>query len=165
VQAYLLAKKWHSAQVFPVPTTCTLQLTTAIAWYIWKGATFRVPISTLQKPKRQRGRVLIDIEAKCRAVLIGRMWTENMKKSSATVTWLREWNLDGPWANPPHIVRIRMTLEYLYRYAIDMVYITPPGNDETLRTCKLRVYATLHTVVAATRESREMRIKQLHPDT
>ena len=28
---------------------CTRQLTTAIAWYIWKGATFPVPISTLQK--------------------------------------------------------------------------------------------------------------------
>ena len=33
----------------------TRQLTIAIAWYMWKGATFRVPISTLQKPKRQGG--------------------------------------------------------------------------------------------------------------
>jgi hypothetical protein len=42
VQAYLLAKIWHTAQVFSAPTTCTRQLTTSIAWYIWKGATFRV---------------------------------------------------------------------------------------------------------------------------
>ena len=40
-----------------------------------------------------------------------------------------------------------------------------PGNDETLRTFKLHVYNTLYTMAAARRESREMRIKQLHPDT
>jgi len=55
VQAYLLAKLWHTA------TTFTRQLSTAIVWYIWKGATFRVPISTLQNPKRQGGLGLIDI--------------------------------------------------------------------------------------------------------
>ena len=66
---------------------------------------------------------------------------------------------------PPHIGRIPMTLGYLYRYALDMAYIAPPGNDDTLRTFKLCVYNTLHTMAAARRESREMRIKQLHPDT
>jgi len=88
-----------------------------------------------------------------------------MKKNTATATWLREWNLDGPRVNTPRIGRIPMTLEYLYRYALDMAYIALPGNDETLRTFKPRVYNTLHTIAAATRESREMRIKQLHPDT
>ena len=58
-----------------------------------------------------------------------------------------------------------MTLEYLYRYAQDMAYVAPHGNDETFRTFKLRVYNTLHTMAAATRESREMGIKQLHQDT
>ena len=33
-----------------------------------------------------------------------------------------------------------MTLQYLFQYALDMAYIAPPGNDETLRTFKLRVY-------------------------
>ena len=42
VQAYLLAKIWHTAQVFPAPTTCTGQLTTAIGWYIWKGCQYRL---------------------------------------------------------------------------------------------------------------------------
>jgi len=58
-----------------------------------------------------------------------------------------------------------MTLEYLYQYALDLAYIAPPGNQETLRTFKLRVYNTLHTMEAAPRESRQMRIKQLHLDT
>jgi len=92
----------------------------------------------------------LTLEAKCRALLIGRMWAQNIKMSSATATWLREWNLDGPRANPPHIGRIPMTLEYLYRYALDMAYIAPPSNDETLRTIRLRVYNTLHTKAATT---------------
>jgi len=43
---------------------------------------------------------------------------QNTKKKSATATWLREWNLDGPRANPLHTGRIPMTLEYLYRHAL-----------------------------------------------
>ena len=66
---------------------------------------------------------------------------------------------------PPHMRRIPMTLEYLNRYVLDMAHIAPPVKDETLRTFKLRVYNTLHIMAAATRESREMRIAQLHPDT
>jgi len=88
-----------------------------------------------------------------------------MKKSSATATWLREWDLDGPGANPPYIGRIPMTLEYVYRYALDMAYIAPPGI--TKRSGHLNCGSTilLHTMAAATRESREMRITQIHPDT
>jgi len=93
------------------------------------------------------------------------MWAQNIKKSPATATWLREWNLDGRRANHPHVGRIPVTLEYLYRYALDLAYIATTGNDKTLGTFNLRVYNTLHTIAAATRESREMRIKQLHPDT
>jgi len=130
VQAYILEKIWHTAQVFLAPTTCTRQLTTAIAWYIWKEATLRLPVSTLQKPKGQGGWGLIDIEAKCRTLLIGRMWAQNLKKSFATTTLLREWNLEGPRPNSPHIGRIPMTLEYLYRYAVDMAYIAPPPPRE-----------------------------------
>jgi len=85
-----------------------------------------------------------------------------MKKSFATATWLREWNLDGPRTKPPHIGRIPMTLEYLFRYALEMAYITPPGNEELLRTFKLRVYNTLHIMAAATRESRESNYIRTH---
>jgi len=87
------------------------------------------------------------------------MWTQNKKRRSAKAIWLREWNLNGFRANPPHIGQIPMTLEYLYRYAIDMAYITTPGKEETLQIFKLRVYNTLHTMAAATRESRGIRIK------
>jgi len=39
-QSHLLAKIWHMAQVFPAPRECVWQLTLAVAWYIWQGATF-----------------------------------------------------------------------------------------------------------------------------
>ena len=55
VLSYLLAKIWHTTRFFPAPTVCTPQLMTSIAWYIWQGATFRVPISTLQRLKRRGG--------------------------------------------------------------------------------------------------------------
>jgi len=42
---------------------------------------------------------------------------------------------------------------------------THPGNDETLRIFKLPVCNTQNTMAAATRESREMSIKQLDSDT
>ena len=34
--------------------------------------------------------------------------------------------MNGPRANPPHIGQIPMTLEHLYRWALDMAYIAPP---------------------------------------
>ena len=51
VQVYLLAKLWHTAQVFPLPREYSRQIMSAIAWFIWQGAIFRVPISTLQRKK------------------------------------------------------------------------------------------------------------------
>ena len=72
---------------------------------------------------------------------------------------------DGHRANPPHIGRIPIALEYLYRYVLDVAYIAHHGNDETLRTFELRVYCTQYTMAAVTRESREMKVMQLHPDT
>jgi len=58
-----------------------------------------------------------------------------------------------------------MALKCLYRYTLHMAYIAPPGNEETLRIFKLRVYNILHTMTAATKEYRDMRMKRLHPDT
>ena len=48
VHFYLLARLWYVAQVLPAPRICTQQITSAMTFFIWKGATFRVPISMLQ---------------------------------------------------------------------------------------------------------------------
>jgi hypothetical protein len=65
--AYLLAKIWHTAQIFPNPKSCAQQIVAAIVWYIWRGSTFRVPVSTLQRLKGKGGWRMADVEMKCRA--------------------------------------------------------------------------------------------------
>jgi hypothetical protein len=92
VQTYLLAKIWYLTQVLPPPTPHIQQLTSICTWCIWKGATFRVPTTTLQRPKEQGGLALPEIALKCRAILFGRMWTFAAQKVSATSAFLRKWN-------------------------------------------------------------------------
>jgi hypothetical protein len=45
--AYLLAKIWHTAQIFPIPQQCAQQIVAAVVRYIWRVSIFRVPVSTL----------------------------------------------------------------------------------------------------------------------
>jgi hypothetical protein len=52
---YLLAKIWYTAQILPITTEGVRQLNSAIAWYIWRGEIFRVPLSTLQRSVVKRG--------------------------------------------------------------------------------------------------------------
>lgn len=52
VHAYLLAKLWHTAQIFPAPRECVRQIVSALTGYVWKGVIFRVHISTLQRRKK-----------------------------------------------------------------------------------------------------------------
>jgi hypothetical protein len=54
VHTYLLGNLWHSAQIFPVPRDCIREIVSAMIWYVWQGAIFRVPISTLQRRKEKR---------------------------------------------------------------------------------------------------------------
>ena len=53
VHIHLLAKLWHTAQVLPPPRDCIRRIVSAIAWFIWRGAIFRVPLSTLQRRKEE----------------------------------------------------------------------------------------------------------------
>jgi len=69
VNTFLLSKIWYTAQILPAPNIYT-QLTTAITWYIWRETVFRVPVSTLQRPKKKKGRwEMPDIAAKCTELL------------------------------------------------------------------------------------------------
>jgi hypothetical protein len=52
VHGFLLFKFGYTAQVLPAVRPYTQRLSTAITWYIWRGAVFRVPVSTLQKPQK-----------------------------------------------------------------------------------------------------------------
>ena len=62
IHTYLLAKIWYTAQIVPAPSIYVQQITTAVTRYIWKGAIFRVPVSTLQRQK-MGGWELVDFDA------------------------------------------------------------------------------------------------------
>jgi len=51
VQVYMLTKLWYTAQVLQHPSDGLRQIISAIAWYIWQGVIFRMPLSTLQRRK------------------------------------------------------------------------------------------------------------------
>jgi hypothetical protein len=53
VHTYLLAKLWYTAQVLPAPSVQIRQIVSAVAWFIWQGDIFRVPLSTLQRRRRR----------------------------------------------------------------------------------------------------------------
>ena len=163
VNICLSAKIWYTAQIFPTPNLYTRQIEIAITWYIWQGAIFRVQVSTLRRQKKQGEWDLTDIEAKCRALLLRRMWMESMRVETATTSWLKRWKLTGQQANPPHATRILNKLAYLQKYAFDMAYVTPPGRDEAPNTFKRRLYCTLHTMAVAERGAQEIRVIQSQP--
>jgi DNA-binding NarL/FixJ family response regulator len=55
IQRYLMAKIWYLAQILPQTRAQAQRLTTACSWFLWKGAIFRVPQTTLQLPKDKGG--------------------------------------------------------------------------------------------------------------
>jgi hypothetical protein len=160
---YLLAKLWYTAQIFPAHSTYIQRLTTAVTWNIWKGAIFRVPVSTLQRQKKMGGWELLDIEAKYKALFLGRMHRQSTRVGTATAAWLQTWDLTGPHANPPHATKFPKNLAYIYLFAIEMAYIQPQRKEESSKTFRKRLYHTLHAMAIAAKEARGFRIKLLHP--
>lgn len=75
------------------------QLTTVFSWFIWQGATFRVPVSKLQRPKEHGGWALGNIDVKCRTPLYARLWLLCAREGSIT-TLMHKWKITGPIANP-----------------------------------------------------------------
>jgi hypothetical protein len=53
VNTFLMA--WYTAQLFPPPVDSIWQINTAVSWFIWHGAIFRVPLCTIYKPKPRGG--------------------------------------------------------------------------------------------------------------
>jgi len=135
VHAFLLAKIRHITQTFPVSKEHVRQLAMAIVWFIWKGTIFRVPLFTLQHRRQDGGLELLDIEAKCRALFLTKMRDQGAKEGTLTAAWLQRWNLRKPEGNPPNILRIPRTFEYVRIYALEWAYLEPrrqEGHNDTL---------------------------------
>jgi hypothetical protein len=112
VHNFLLARAWFMAQIFPLPRGCERQINTKIAWFIWRGEIFRVPLSTLQRRKQQGGLGLINIAAKSPPSLMHcRIQEQSQECDTLTTMWFREWNIQIVEPNPPQIQRLPKGME------------------------------------------------------
>jgi len=138
------------------------QLTTVCTWYIWPGAIFRVPVTTLQLPKEQGCWAPANIEAKCKTLLYARLWFICTKNSSI-ISLMRKWDLTGPIANPPNVHGLPTGITYIRHYALDMAYVSPPGLQETMKKFKSRLYGVLLTMATTSKGTSEQRIAREYP--
>ena len=76
---------------------------------------------------------------------------------------MQRWQLTGTPLNPPHGKRIPNRIASLKHYAIDMAYINPPWNTESLKTFKKRLYGVLHAMTTVQRRPPDLRVTQKHP--
>jgi len=128
VHSFLLAKAWYTAQIIRPPEECVRQLYTEISWYLWRGESFKVPLSTPQRPKERGGWGLIFVAAKIRALNLYQQRIQGQKTGTLTAGWLRAWDLLKPSINHPIRDRIPASMEYLHLIAMDSAYIAPLGQ-------------------------------------
>jgi len=131
VNEVLLATAWYTTQILAAATECVRQINAALPYFIWKGAIFKVPLSTLQKPKDSGGRALIRIMAKGMALFVLRMERQKQQSGTFATDWLNKWRLNGRIPNPPDIKWIPVKLDYLYRYNIEAAYMPTRGTLES----------------------------------
>ena len=163
-QVYLLAKLWHIAHIFPPWEGSMQRIMSAIAWYIWKGEIFRVPLSTLQKNKSEGGWNMINVEAKCRTIFYVRMWAQLANGRKGTTHWLRSLQLDRGRENPPREPTVSHRASYLYCFMLDRPYIEQPRPGECPSTARRRIYQTMKALCRGGTTVREMRIVRQVPN-
>jgi hypothetical protein len=146
---YLLARLWYVAQVLPAPRLCTQQITTAVTYFIWRGATFRVPISTPQSRRTDGGLELLDIAAKCRTLLLSRMYVQGVRPGSVMAACLRNWDLNGCLLNPPKADAYPTQMVHVRAYAIDMPYVPTHRSEDIPKLWRRSIYWVLHTMAVA----------------
>jgi hypothetical protein len=131
----------------PAPDECIRMLNTSISWFLWKGAIFRMPLSTLECSKDEGGWDLIHLNAKRLALLLHRTWQQSQKPETFTEAWLNSWCITDQRPNPPHRGGIPAALDYLRRIHTEYAYVTPHDSTATQRTNKRRLYTTMHTMM------------------
>jgi hypothetical protein len=123
----LPARAWYIAQILPISATYIRQIHTAVTWYLWKGAIFRVPLSTIQRKKTDDGCNLTSISTKSRALFYYRFNMQGRETGTITAEWIKKLDLLSPRANQPTIGRSPRYLEYIRQYALDHAYIPQQG--------------------------------------
>jgi hypothetical protein len=118
---YLLERLWYLAHVLPAPRLCLQQITAAVTYFIWRRATFRVPVSTQQSRRKEGGWELLDIEAKCRARLLSRMFVQGARPGTVMAVVFHKLGLNERITNPPNATAYPNGLEHVRACAVDMV--------------------------------------------
>ena len=140
-------------------------MNTAIAWYLWQGDIFRVPLSTLHRQKQQGELDRIHVAAKSRALLYYRLKSQSQGTGTPTAAWIRKWDLLTPSKNPPNINRILANMECMRRFAMDTAYLARQGQTESRTIYKRRIYNATCSLLSKTTEPSGMRVTRLWPNT
>jgi len=101
VHDHLMTRVLYLAKIYPTPDVCVRQLNSTIAWFLWRGDIFRVPLSTLQRRKDEEGWELKHLTAKSHALFLSRMRTQWTQRGTVTAERLRKLGLVGLSQNPP----------------------------------------------------------------
>ena len=165
VQLCLLAKIWYVAQVLPLPQAQAQQITTICSWYIWQGAIFRVPITSLYRPKDKGGWDLPHVASKCKTLLYQRLLDRGARDGNVTADLQRHWHVQEALVNPPYAPRIPTKLIHLRHLVRDMAYVVPRTPDETRSHFKRRIYQVLLRLAMNDTPHSEMRVVRKSPLT
>ena len=152
----------HSPDI-PRPTHPHLTTTVSSHFFHMERATFRVPVSTLQRNKTEGGWGLVDEATKCRALLLVRMYPQGTREVRPQHLGSRHGNYTEPWQNPPHVTRYPIKVAYVRAYTTDMAYVKPRGHDESSKHFRRRLYNTLRTMALAASTTSEIRVITMHP--
>jgi hypothetical protein len=152
-------------QILPMSEGCRRQIDIATTWCLWRGANFRVPLSTIQWKKFQGGWKLTNVSAKSRVLLYYCLTMQGWAPETLTANWLWKLDLLSPGENPPYIARIPQYLGYLRQYALDNAYIHQQERVETNMAYKRRMYSTVAHLLSVTVAHRLMRIERLWSNT
>ena len=162
VYNYLLSKFWYTAQIFPAPSTYIQQITRAVTWYIWKGAIFKVPESTLIKTKLNGRMGTIRHRSEMQSSLpLPRAPPEHTSRNCYSSVAP---NLGPHWTacKPPKRHEVSQeSCAHLPLYNRDGLHTTAE-KGVIQRFCR-RLYHTQHATAMAAKEPREFRIMLLHP--
>jgi hypothetical protein len=144
VKLHLFTKLWFLAQIIQLTRQHAQEITAIATWFIWRGSIFKVPVTTLQRPKWEGGWDLPHIETKCKTLLYNHLQLTSVKPCTALSVIMRKWELDGPISNPPAAHSLPTAQKYLQQFAIDMAYVSPQQQCESRKAYKRRIYPAPH---------------------
>jgi hypothetical protein len=146
VHDYLLGKIWHTSQILPITAEGVRQLNSTVAWYIWRGETFRVPLSTLHRSVDEGGWNRINIWAKSRALFVLRLRAQGQREGTPTADWLKKRNISTGIQNPLYFGHDPATLGYIREYIKDAAYIQRNPNPPLFwsRPGDAGIYTRIH---------------------